>query len=169
MGELMLRDGGRRRCFVLLEVMVAIVIVGVAMVALMRGFIISMDSMIKIKMNEEAIYLAESMFDDLILEPPSEGKHEGSFGDDIRFGEKYKDWYWELEVEEEEPDYEERPRGTLLQDLEAMYIARLKIMHEDRFGPGRHDREMRTYLNLQTILMEPDVFSMDSLEGNQLF
>jgi type II secretory pathway pseudopilin PulG len=169
MGELMLRVNRSRRCFILLEVMVAILIVGVAMVALMRGFILSLDSMKKIQMNEKAIFLAESMLDDLILEPPAEGSFSGYFTDDIRYSEDFDGWMWELDVEAEEPDYEERPQGTLPQDLEEMYIAHLKISYEDRWGERRRDNEVRTYIDVQTIIMEPDIFSPTSLQENQLF
>src|SRR5690606_15633716 len=88
-----------RAAFILLEVMVAIVIIGVAMVALMRGFIVSLDSLQRIKQNETAILLARSLMDDLILEPPPEDRLEGKFANDPRFGDAFAGWEWEMEVE----------------------------------------------------------------------
>ena len=58
MGRLGLRPGRLRRAFILLEVMVGVVIVGVAMVALLRGFMISLDQIKKLKRNEQASLLA---------------------------------------------------------------------------------------------------------------
>lgn len=169
MGELIRRPSFFRRGFILLEVMVAIVIVGIAMVALIRGFIISLDTLKKVKMNEQAILLAQSFMDDLVLEPPAEGEYTGAFTDDNRFGEEFEGWRWELEVEAEEPDYEERPSGKLPQDLEHLYIANITIYYEPELKSSRRSSDARTYIQLQTILMEPDIFSIPALQGNQLY
>lgn len=151
------------RAFVLLEVLVAIVIVAVAFTALMRGYVLSLDGLRKVRMNEQAIYLAQSFMDDLIVEPPAEERATGSFGDDPRYGEAFKDWSWELRVEADEPDYRERPRGKLSQDLEQIYVAHLRILHTNRHN------ETQAYVDVHTILMEPDVFSPQAIEENQLF
>ncbi len=157
-----------RRAFILLEVMVAIVIMAVAMVALIRGFIVSLDSLQRIRHNEVAILLAESLMDDLILEPPAEGTTEGEFSDDSRFGEDFEGWSWELEVEAEEPNYEERPGGRLGQELEQIYFANIKIYYENP-NFDRRQRDRTLYVEIDTILLEPDVFSIDSLQANQIF
>ena len=166
MGRLGLRPGRFRRAFILLEVMVGVVIVGVAMVALLRGFMISLDQIKKVKRNEQAILLARSFMDDMILEPPAEGRFEGNFGEDPRWGEKYEDWYWRLQVETDEPDYEERPEGTLFQELETLYYVRLEILKEDTVGSDTRTLQL---IDVYTISMEPDIFSPGALQGNQLF
>ncbi|MEO8377545.1 MAG: type II secretion system protein [Candidatus Sumerlaeota bacterium] len=152
----------RRRAFVLLEILVAIVIVSIALVAIMKGFVLSLDSLKRIRMNEKAFVLARSLMDDMILEPPDEGTFDGNFTDDPRFGEEYSGWRWSLDVEAEEPDYDERPRGRLTQDLEEVYNARLKIMYDK-------NNEKKTYINISTILLDSDVFSQAAIQGNQLF
>lgn len=151
-----------RRGFVLLEVLVSIVIIAVAMVALLKGFVVALDTLKKIRLNETSVVLARTLMDDMILEPPDEGSFKGNFSDDGRFGENYKDWKWEMEVEADEPEYRKRPRGKLTQDLERVYTANLRIIHEDQFGA-------RTMINLNTILMDQDIYSATAIQGNQLF
>jgi prepilin-type N-terminal cleavage/methylation domain-containing protein len=169
MGELMTVKRKGKLGFVLLEVLVAIVVLGVAMVALMKGFILSLDTLGKVKMNEQAILLAQTLMDDLILEPPAEGDYEGEFSEDNRFGEDFEGWKWELEVWTEEPDYEERPRGNMSQDLEQLYFVKASIIYSNQWGKKRKQRDTRKYLEFHTILMEPDIFSISAIEENQLF
>lgn len=157
-----MRGQRSQRAFVLLEVLLSIVIIAVALVAIMKGFIISLDSIKRIRLNEKAIVLGRSLLDDLILEPPDEGRFKGTFASDSRFGPEYEGWSWEMDVEAEEPDYEERPRGRLTQDLEQVYTAQIKIIHES-------ETEKKTYLDLYTILMDPDIYSQTAIQGNQLF
>jgi len=153
----------RRRAFILLEVLVAVVIVGIAMVALVRGFIVALDSFKKIRRNEIAIALAKSLLDDMILEPPEKGRLRGRFSEDPRFGEAFDGWLWELDVESDEPNYEEKPRGALAQDLEEVYTARLTISYTE----ARNDEKV--YLDVYTNLAMPDLFSADAIQKNQLF
>jgi type II secretory pathway pseudopilin PulG len=150
------------RAFVMLEVMVAIIIIGLAAVALVRGFIVSLDTVSRVRMNEQAILLGRSIMDDMMLEPPSEGEYNGRFADDNRFGEAFAGWEWEMEVETIEPDYDEVPKGNLLQDLEVLYHTKLRI----NFDNGE---EVETYLEMQLFLPDPDFFTDESLQSNQLF
>ena len=156
------RTQSPRAAFILLEVMVSLVIVGVSMTALLRGFVMSLDTVKKVRMNEVAIFLAEAFVDDLVLEPPPEGRFDGRFDSDPRFGEAFEGWQWELTVEAEEPRYRERPRGLPFRRIEHEYHARIVIAHRDDFG-------RTVYLTLDTILMDPDVFSLQSMQANQLF
>ncbi len=149
--------------------MLAMTIIGIGMVALMKGFIQSLDTIKRVKVNEQAMVFAQSLMDDIILEPPADGDYEGCFGDDIRYGEHYKNWYWEIEVEAEEPDYEERPSGRLNQDLEHMYITHIRILREEQDEESRRRSDKVVYVELYTILMEPDIFSLDCIQQNQLF
>lgn len=156
----------RVRSFVLLEVMVALVFMAVALVALLRGFTVSLDSLKKIRLNEEAIVLAKSILQDMELEPPAleNETYEGEFADDPRFGEDYEDWRWEMEVELEDVDYDVDPEGNVRRDLEPILIADLRIFYQS-------DVMKDEYLPIQvtTILPTPDVFSIRSIQENQLF
>ncbi len=122
----------------------------------------ALDSIKKIQLNEKAMLLAESAMDDLMVEPPAEGDYDGRFSEDPRYGKAFEDWLYEIEIEAEEPDYQERPRGKMAQDLEYIYHVRLKIIYDD-------DDEEKTVLDLRTILMEPDIFSEDAIQANQMF
>lgn len=168
----------RRAAFILLEVMIAIMIVGVTMVAILRGFVVAYDTLSRVRMNETAMMLARTVLDDIILEPYAEGDYEGRFTDDPRFGEEFAGWYWEVWVESDEPRYSYRPQGTLMSDLERVYIARVMISFdlEEAGQVQRRGRrtawrgpQRRVYVDVQTILMEPDVFSPQAIERNQLF
>jgi prepilin-type N-terminal cleavage/methylation domain-containing protein len=170
-GTLYRRLVARLRAFALLEVMVAIVIIGVAVVALLRGFILAMDTVRRIRMNETAIMLARSVLDDILLEPPAEGDYEGDFASDPRWGEEFAGWHWELQVEPEDVDYDEMPDAKGLGDLEQIYKARLIVSYGDPAATStrRRNRDRVAYIDMQTILMEPDVFSIESIARNQLF
>ena len=153
------------RAFVLLEVMIAIMIVAIAFVALMKGFVISLDRLNRIRSEEQALYLARSMMDDLQLNPPPAKTFEGKFSDDSRYGDEFAGWRYKLEVESEEPDYDERPIGKINQDLEEVYYVHLEVSK----GEDDRSRDSRTILNLYTILMEADIYSTKALQANQLF
>jgi hypothetical protein len=87
---------------------------------------------------------------------------EGKFSDDPRFGEAFAGWKWEMEVEEIEVDYDERPQGVLFQETEAIYKANIRIL----FDNGERDE---SFLEFDTFLMDPDIFSQQALQENQLF
>ncbi len=156
------RSARPQAAFILLEVLVSLVLVGVSMTALMRGFVMSLDTVQQVRKNEVAVFLAEAITDDMILEPPPEGRFDGLFERDPRFGEPFEGWSWHLTVDAEEPRYRERPSGLAFRRLEHVYHARLEIRYEDEF-------DTTTYLVLDTILMDPDVFSAQALQQNQLF
>lgn len=153
-----------RRAFVLLEVMVAVMILGIAMVALMKGLTLSIDQMKKINEQEAGILLAKSMLNDLTLEPNKEGRYQGSFEDDPRFAD-YEGWTWKVRIEAHEPDYDEIPReassGT---EVEYYYLAEIEIFRNET---DRNDGE-RLIVTLNTILLEADILDANSIVKNQL-
>jgi len=151
-----------RSGFMLLEVMVAIIIIAVAAVALLKGFFLSLDNVNRVRRNEQAILLTRGLMDDLIIEPPAAERQDGRFSDDPRYGEAYAGWLWEIDVEEIEVDYEERPSGVLFQDTEVLYKATIRISLEE------NDR-VEQYVELETFLMDPDIFSPQAIQENQLF
>jgi type II secretory pathway pseudopilin PulG len=141
----------------LLEVMVAIIIIAVAAVALLKGFFLSLDNVNRVRRNEQAILLTRGLMDDLIIEPPAAERQDGRFSDDPRYGEAYAGWLWEIDVEEIEVDYEERPSGVLFQDTEVLYKATIRISLEE------NDR-VEQYVELETFLMDPDIFSPQAIQ-----
>lgn len=155
----------RARGFVLLEVMISIVIIAIAVVALLKGFVISLDRLNKIRREEQALYLARSVMDDLQLNPPPARTFEGNFSDDPRYGDDFTGWRYRIEVEAEEPDYTERPAGTINQDLEQIYYVHLEIL----LAQDERSREATPVISVYTALMEADVFGTKAIQENQLF
>lgn len=166
-----LRQHGRthRRGFVLLEVMVAVLILGIAMVALMRGFFMSLDQISRIRRAETGILLSKSMLDDLMLVPAEEGRFNGKFTDDPRYGEAYEGWAWEVEIEAAEPRYDERPKGNITQSLENYYLTQIRIYQQIEGGTSRNRQERVLVNELHTILVEADVFALPAIQGNHFY
>lgn len=152
----------RRRSFVLLEVLVALVILGITLTALLRGFMVGMNAMRELKIMNTASQLAESLLDDFELEPPRDGKGEGRFADDPRFGEEFANYTWEYSVEEDDIRYRDTPRGTR-QEQEPIRTLELTIRYDD----GVHRQFVP--IRLTTYLMETQLFTDRALQANQLF
>lgn len=151
-----------RRAFVLIEVMVALVILAVAMTAILKGFVTVLATIRENTTATRAALLAETLMDDFELEPPVEGEADGSFADDIRFGEEYAAYFWEFEVEEVEIKYDGFPSNPL-QEQEPLYEMTLRIIYDDkqyrRFVP----------VTVTTYLLDSEVFSREAMQSSQLF
>ncbi len=152
----------RDRSFVLLEVTVALIILAVAMTGILRGFVIGLNSIRMNKIALSATLLAESMLEDFELEPPIEGRDEGEFADDDRFGEDFKNFKWRYQVKEEEVDYDDIPKDPL-QEPEPLYELELDIIYDD----GRHQPFVP--VSVTTYLLDTQLFSTDALQSSQLF
>jgi hypothetical protein len=151
-------------CFVLLELLLGIVILGVTLVAILAAFIQVMDGVRDRQILETAMHLAESMMADFELEPPAEGRAEGSFADDPRLGDAFEDYSWEYQVEPFEPRYRDVPR-RLMQDIELVHEIDLRIYHAQERRRG--DRWL--VARVQTYLVEPTTFTDDAIFQNQVF
>lgn len=155
----------RREGFILLEVLVAMVIVAVVFVAVLRGCYIALGMSKKVRVNEQAIFLAESLLADYELEAPIEDfEREGSFGDDPRYGEEFAAFSYRIEAEEEDIRYREKPKGKPKQDLEPVVRMTIDIFHQ----PQGRDEPQRL-LTLNTYVLEPTIFTNEALQSNQLF
>lgn len=151
-----------RRAFVLLEVMVALIILAVAMTAILRGFIVVLGTIRENATALKATLLAESLLDDLELEPPAEGHAEGDFADDDRFGEEYAHFSWDREVEEESVRYDGFPADPM-QDEEPLYKMTVKILYDD----GKYRKF--TPIVVTTYLLENEIHTREALQSSQLF
>ncbi len=150
-----------RRSFVLLEVTLSLLILSVTMGAALRGYVLGMNAIRENRILSVATIMAETLLDDLEIEPPVPGRTNGSFEQDPRFGEAFKDWSWERKVETEEIRYKERSRNPL-QDPEPLYTMELIIRYDD-------GRRHRTPLIINTYLLGAQVFSENAIQQNQLF
>lgn len=153
----------RKRAFVLLEVLVAVVIMGIAFAAILRGFVLALGTVAELRTHEQAILLSKGLLQDFELEPPAKGRIEGSFADDERYGPEFAEFTFEAVIEEEDIRYRERRKGSVRSELEPVYVLDLRILHT----PSRKPR--RSILHLRTVLLEPTVFSQQALQSNQLF
>lgn len=156
------RKPRRAAGFILLEVLVALVILSVTMAALLRGFMVAMSSIKANRVQANATLLMQSLLEDYEIEPPAEGRAEGTFAEDPRFGEEFEHFSWYRDVDEVRVRYRDVPRRTL-QEPEPLYLMYLEIRHDD--GRGRESVPMRTV----TYLMESQLFTDQSIAVNQLF
>jgi hypothetical protein len=150
-----------RAAFVLLEVTLSLLILAVTMGAALRAYIMGMNAIRENRILTVATLMAETLMDDLEIEPPIPGRMGGSFKDDPRFGEAYSVWSWERMIEEEEIKYEQKSNNPL-QEAEPLYTMELKILYDD-------GTRQRTPLIINTFLMSASIYSDATIQTNQLF
>lgn len=150
-----------RRSFVLLEVTLSLLILSVTMGAALRGYVLGMNAIRENRILSVATLMAETLLDDLEVEPPVPGRTNGNFAEDPRFGEAFEDWSWERVVDTEEIRYKERSRNPL-QEPEPIYTMQLTIRYDD-------GRRQRTPLIINTYLLGAQIFSDNAIQQNQLF
>jgi len=155
------RGHALRPSFVLLEVTLSLLILAVTMGAALRGYVIGMNAIRENRMMSAAVMMAETLMDDLEIEPPVAGRANGRFEEDPRFGEAFSAWSWERGVETEEIRYQQRSRNPL-QEPEPLYKMELKILYDD-------GRRSRTPLIINTYLIGAMIYSDAAIQSNQLF
>jgi type II secretion system protein I len=97
--NLKLGTRAKRAGFVLLEVIVALTILGVAVAAFMRSFTLSLEAARKMEIQTQAVFFADQLMEYFEIMPPTEGEREGGFGDD------YRNYSYRVNVRYEEPEY----------------------------------------------------------------
>lgn len=154
----------RRGAFALLEVLVALVIIGVAFVAVLRGLFMGLRALKEVRITEQSLFLGESLLQDMEIEPPNEGVWKGRFADDeARFGKEFDAFSYEVEVREVEVRYRYKAAGTPRQELEPLYEASIRVIHDD----GHGKRAVR--YNIRTYLPEFTVHTDQAIQANQIF
>ena len=152
------------RGFALLEVLVALVIIGLAFVAVLRGLFMGLRALKEVRITEQSLFLGESLLQDLELELPNEGEWKGRFADEVeRFGKGFENFSYEVEVREVEIRYRYKAAGTPRQELEPLYEAAIRIIHDD--GHGR--RAVR--YNVRTYLPDFTLHTDQAIQANQIF
>jgi len=159
--------GTRRRAshagFILLEVMTAVVILGIACAVLIRSFIQSMHASRQVEITLRAGMLAQAVVETLDLFPPEEGKISGSFGEDPTFGAPYQYYFYEMETEVDTIDYKDVEMEGMRRDFVPLRTVRLRIIYDD----GRNRRFVP--IDLKTCVIEDDPFSPATRRNYQLF
>lgn len=148
----------RNSGMILLEVMVSVVMLGVAVATLMRTFNICLFAVRKNESATQAFSLAESVLQTLEAEPPSKGKSEGTFDDD-----NFQNFSYTLESSEEKLRYRNQSTLTKADDLKPLKKIELKITYDD----GR--RPATTPVTVHMILSPIERFSYESKFYNELF
>lgn len=166
---------GKTKAFVLLEVMLSIVILGVAIAALMRSFTVSIAATRKAQIITTATLLAQQILEEYEVAPPQEDHMEGVFGsseDDYEYDEKalldketrqYKSYSWVVDVEEVEVEYEDIAFEGGRDELENLTMITVNIIYND----GRLKRF--TPVKVQTYLTNAEKFTYSSKKENQLY
>lgn len=148
-----------RRAFMLLEVIVSLVILGVSVAAIMRSFTVSMKAIRRNDITTQACVLAEGFLQDLELDPDKARSGRGNFAD-----EGCPDYYWELTVQDEEVRYKSLQTKVKTKDLRGIRHATLTITYQNE--------TMRTptqALEVHLYLLPIERFRFDSKFYNELF
>lgn len=148
---------GRSGGFVLLEVIVSMVIMGVAMATMMRSFTLSIAAIRNNDVTTQATVLAETALQSMEAEPPGKGKTTGSFEVD-----GFPQYGYEVETKEEKIKYRLKTQSKVdgLRDLK---ISRMKVSYKDPRGKLHYPVE--AYLVIPPL----ERFSYESKLKNELF
>lgn len=146
------------RAFALMEVIVALTILGVSVGAIMRSFTISMAAIRKNDVSQQAFILAESLLQTLEASPVDKGKTSGDFSE-----EGFPNFQWELEIKEEEIRYRNLKTTNRVENLRNLKHVKLRIIYDDR----RLKRQVPVEVDL--ILPPIERFSYESKFLNELF
>jgi type II secretory pathway pseudopilin PulG len=143
---------------VLLEVVVSLVILGIAVATIMRSFTISMAAIRKNDVSVQSFILAESMLQTLEVTPPQKGKLTGSFEAD-----GLPNYTWEMNAKEEEIKYKHLKTASRIENLKPLHHVNLTITYDD------HRNKVQTPIQVDLILPPIERFSYQSKFLNELF
>lgn len=88
-----------RRAFVLLEVLVSLMILGIAVAAIMRSFTQSLGAVRLMTVQTQAQFFAMQLMNEIEISPPYEGSSQGNFG------QEFKAYTYRIDVKYEAPYY----------------------------------------------------------------
>jgi hypothetical protein len=160
--------------YILLEVIVSMVILGVAIAALLRSFTVSLASAKRAQIITIACLLAQQVLDEFEVVPPQDSHAEGNFlpdepggyqgeGSPARSSSMLKYFYFTVDVEEEEVDYPDMTLEGELEEFENLTKMAVAIIYDD----GRLKRF--TPVKVETYLTSTEKFTFSSKNDNKLF
>jgi general secretion pathway protein I len=152
------RQRETRRGFVLLEVLVALAILGGAMAALMRGFTVAVKTARQDRIITMAMILGQRLMEEYEIEAPPEGRDEG------HFGEEFPGFLWEREVQIEPVHYSDPRASVAGRDFADMVFIHLKIFFDDGSG-----FEPFVAMEMDSALTQIERFTHDSRLRGGLF
>jgi prepilin-type N-terminal cleavage/methylation domain-containing protein len=148
------RTGG----FALLEVLVSLVILGITVAAVMQSFTISVQAIRKNDRVTIACMLAETLIQDLNVQPPTTRFINGNFE-----SMGHADFSYEVETREEEPNSRDLGARASIEGLRPLVLCRLKLRHTDKMG------RPSDVLDTTFLLMPLERFSPDAKLWNGIF
>ena len=160
--------------FILLEVILSMMILGIAIAALMRSFTTSLATVRKAQIVTTACLLAQQVLEEYEVIPPQDDHMEGNFafpaGEDGYYmreekptSDPYKYYYWIVDVEEVEveyPDFSLKGESDELENLTKITVA---ILYDD----GR--LKQFTPVRVETYLTTTEKFTYNSKKENKLY
>lgn len=144
--------------FILLEVIVSLVILGVSIATLMRSFTLSMRAIRQNDITTQACVLAEGLLQDLDLNPPQGALTNGDFSE-----KGYPNYSYVLKYEEEEIRYKHLKTKSRIENLRPLQHATITVTYDDK--------RMHRFSAIQLDLYLPPIerFSYESKFRNELF
>lgn len=143
--------------FVLLEVVVCLIILSVAISAFLRSFSVSIKTIRNAEIVTQASVLAQQLMDEFEIVPPLEALTENEFG------EEHPNFYYVVESEILEPDYEGLALEEDIEEFQTLQQVSISIYYDD--GQTRKFRPIK----LTCYLTGLEKFSYACKRENQLY
>lgn len=163
----------RQSGFILLEVVLSVLILGVAIGAFMRSFTVSLATARRAQIITTASLLAQQVMEEYEVIPPQGNHEEGTFGgEESSYSEdglpdaeagQYKNYYWSVDVEEVSVEYPDLTFDGDLKDLESLTKVSVTIIYDDK-----HLKRF-TPIRAVTYLTNAEKFTNTSKRENKLY
>ncbi|HQH12486.1 MAG TPA: type II secretion system protein [Candidatus Sumerlaeota bacterium] len=161
------------RGFVLLEVILCILILGLSMGAFLRSFTVSLNTARKSQILTTATLLAQQVLEEYEVIPPQGNHEEGSFvGNEGDYDEdnfpnlekaQYKNYYWSVDMEEILVEYPDASFEGDTKDFENLTKMTVSIIY--------NDKNLRHFIPIKvtTYLTNAEKFTNNSKRENKLY
>lgn len=146
------------RSFVLLEILIAMVILGMALAGVLQCFTGGLKSISYDRRITQAILLAQGLLDDFEVEAPEEDKVEGDFGPD------FPDFSYVAEFKRVEIKYRDVTSAMHKKELESLRQVTVRIYHKPPSAT-----KTACLLDFETCLTGIEKYARTTRELNALF
>jgi len=162
----------RRSAFVLLEAIISIMILGVAIAALLRSFTVSLATVRRSQIVTTSCLLGQQVLEEFEVVPPQGDHDEGKFlspeqgeyeTDETGDRGKYRNYYWEVDIEEEEVDYPDVSFEGEIDEFETLTRIKLTIIYDDK------KMKRFTPVHIETYLTNTEKFTYTSKRENKQY
>lgn len=147
-----------QRSFVLLEVIVSMVILGITLASVLRGYTNALKALTNDRRMTTAVLLAQALLEDFEIETPEDEGVEGDFGHD------FPGFSFVADFEDVEIKYRDMDVGLVRQDFRPLRKVVLRIYHQ----PDER-REARLVLRIETFLTGIDKYAREAKLYNALY